>query len=42
MRAAKTLVISEPITGWQNLAAIWQNLAGNAPQHRYNYLRVFN
>jgi len=29
-------VISEPITGWQNLAAIWQNLAGDAPQHCYN------
>jgi len=34
--AAKALVISEPIIGWQNLAAIWQNLAGDAPQYRHS------
>ena len=29
--AAKALAVGEPIVGWQNIAAAWQNLAGNAP-----------
>ncbi len=35
-------MISEPTTGWQNLAAIWQNLAGDAPQHRHIFVVLFN
>jgi len=33
--AAKALAVSEPIVGWQNMAAAWQNLAGRAlaPSH---------
>ena len=38
--AAKALAVSEPIVGWQNMAAVWQNLAGRAlaPSHVYNYV----
>ena len=29
--SAKALAVDEPIVGWQNMAAAWQNLAGDAP-----------